>query len=283
MSDQRKRDLENFVRRIKYKDNPNTSGIISPETSLYKQALEARNIAEEALANEVLKNTGVPIPSKGASLSKKEDFLNRVLSETYPEFDGNPNLSFMDKPDGKNHGYYDSRFGSIKLNSETNQDISKALSTSLHEAGHKYDEQIRGFNPSKELLTGHPSQLDVAGMYEAAKKSDLDPTELYEIAAKGHHARIPDLRDADSFGLGALKSYLKSGKFKSVAGAVPVVGTAAAVGAAFASPDASAAVADAIVPGGVESLGPSDEDAAIENPQTNPELRKAALKKLMGR
>jgi len=227
--DQRRRDLENFIRKLKYKDSDWTGGMIEPALPLGRQAMEARNIAEEALAHQVLKNTGVPIPSNTASVSKKEDFLNRILNERYPEFEGNPNLSFMDKPDKSLHGYYDSNFGSIKLNPETNKDITKALATSLHEAGHKYDHQQLGYDVPKELMKKHSSQLDIPGMYDAAKKVDLDPTEMYEIAAKGHHARIPNLRDADSFGLGALKSYLKNGNFKSVAGPVAGLGMAAAM------------------------------------------------------
>jgi hypothetical protein len=38
---------------------------------------------------------------------------------------------------------------------------------------------------------------------------------------------------------------------------------------------------DMAVPGGVDSLGPSEEDAAIENPQANPELRRKALESLL--
>jgi hypothetical protein len=65
--------------------------------------------------------------------------------------------------------------------------------------------------------------------------------------------------------------------------AVPIIGTAAAGVAALSSPDASAAAADLVIPGGLESLSPSAEDATIENPQKNPELRKAALQKLLGK
>lgn len=48
----------------------------------------------------------------------------------------------------------------------------------------------------------------------------------------------------------------------------------------LASGDATAAIP---ILGEAESLEPSPEDAIIENPQASPELRKAALQKLMGR
>jgi hypothetical protein len=96
--------------------------------------------------------------------------------------------------------------------------------------------------------------------------------------AKGHHAEIPKLREG-SFGLGALKSMIKSGTFK----ALPIIGGAATAATALNTPDASAAIGDAFVPGGLESLGPSQDDEVIENPQANPELRKKALQGMLKR
>jgi len=104
----------------------------------------------------------------------------------------------------------------------------------------------------------------------------MDPSEVYEAMAGKHHAQIPKLREG-TYGLGALKNYLKSGTFK----ALPYVGTALAGAAALSSPDASAAAADLVIPGGLESLGPSEKDAAIENPQASPELRRKALESLL--
>jgi hypothetical protein len=45
---------------------------------------------------------------------------------------------------------------------------------------------------------------------------DLDPTEVFEHMAKGHHARVPNLRDADSYGLGALKALMQRGVFRAM-------------------------------------------------------------------
>ena len=62
--------------------------------------------------------------------------------------------------------------------------------------------------------------------------------------------------------------------------AAGLFGVLAGLGSALSSGDVSAAIP---VLSEAESLEPSPEDAIIENPQTNPELRKAALQKLMGR
>jgi len=165
--------------------------------------------------------------------------------------------------------------GNIYLNKELAKSRSpqKLTADLLHEGAHGYDDlkkimpadQVEDFN--KELRKLKASGFDL---------KNADPAQVYELIAKKHHAEIPKLREG-TFGLGALKNYLKTGTFK----ALPVIGTAAAGAAALSSPDASAAAMDMAIPGGVESLGPSAEDMAIENPQANPELRRKALESLL--
>ena len=281
--DLKKEALEKFAKKLSIGDY-SSGNLVMPNKSLGSQALEARNIAEQALANEFLKNTGLPIPDKFTSVSKAEDFLNSSLQEAYPEFD--PNVKLLSEKNDPylkgNLGFYSPKKSEIVLNRDSfsPKDIRNLLATTFHEGAHKYDDKILKYQLPKDLSSKN-GMLNFEDAYKTAKELDrpIDPTEMYEIAAKGHHARIPKLRDADSFGLGALKSYLKSGTFK----AIPIVGTAAAGAAALSSPDASAAAMDMAIPGGLESLGPSAEDMAIENPQKNPAARRAALEKLMGR
>ena len=279
--DLKKEALEKFAKQLSVGDY-SSGNLIMPDKALGTQALQARDIAEQALANEFLKNTGLPVPNRFTSVGKAEDFLNRSLQEAYPELE--PNLKLLSEKEDPflkgNLGTYSPKKSSIILNRAkfAPSDIKDLLATALHESAHQYDDKILKYRLPKELAQ-EKSQLDFKKAYDTAKELDrpIDPTEMYEIAAKGHHARIPKLRDADSFGLGALKSYLKSGTFK----AIPIIGTAAAGAAALSSPDASAAAADLAIPGGLESLGPSEEDAAIENPQANPELRRKALESLL--
>jgi hypothetical protein len=216
-----------------------------------------------------LDNTGIPIPDQKTSLSKKQDFLSQILKERYPELE--PNIQFDDL--AKDIGQY--KEGKISLNKELakGRDIQKLTSDVLHEGAHQYDD-VKKIIPSisqddfnKELRKLKASGFDL---------KNADPAQVYEMIAGKHHAQVPKLREG-TFGLGALKSYLKSGTFK----ALPIIGTAAAGAAALSSPDASAAAADLAIPGGLESLGPSEEDAAIENPQKNSELRRKALESLL--
>jgi hypothetical protein len=278
--DLKKEALEKFTKQLSVGDYF-SGNLIMPDKALGTQALQARDIAEQALANEFLKNTGLPVPDRFTSVGKAEDFLNSSLQQAYPEFD--PNVKLLSEKNDPylkgNLGFYSPKKSEIVLNRDSfsPKDIRNLLATTFHEGAHKYDDKVLKYQLPKDLNSKN-GMLNFEDAYKTAKELDrpIDPTEMYEIAAKGHHARIPKLRDADSFGLGALKSYLKSGTFK----AIPIIGTAAAGAAALSSPDASAAAMDMAIPGGLESLGPSAEDMAIENPQKNPAARRAALEKL---
>ena len=270
MANVRKKVLEDFAKDVE-KGIPLAEEYVGKSNNVYNDALRARNLSEEALAQKVLDDTNISIPDKSAPLSKKEDFLNQLLEKRYPELKKQMSFKEMDG----NLGLYDK--GGIYLNKELakSREPQKLAADLFHEGGHAYDDvkkivtpdQVDDFN--KELRKLKASGFDL---------KNADPAQVYELIGGKHHAQIPKLREG-SFGLGALKSYLKSGTFK----ALPVIGTAATAAAALSSPDASAAAADMVIPGGLESLGPSEEDAAIENPQRNSAARRAALQKLTGR
>ena len=222
--DERRKVLEAYVKQLQ-SGNPLAEDFVNPAKSVQSQALQARNLAEDALANEVLKNTGVPIPGKGSSQLKQEDFLNRILSERYPELSTDVRLQEMN-----DLGEYTD--GKINVSKKIANDPLRSVSTALHEAGHQYDDKILKFDGTDDV-----SKLK--GKITAPNGrllTDIDPAEAYEIIAKGHHAEIHKLREG-SFGLGALKSMLKSGNFKSIAGPVAGLG----LGAAMMPDEASAA------------------------------------------
>lgn len=266
----RKKALEDFAKDVEM-GIPLAEDYVGKTSDIYDDALRARNLAEDALVQKVLDNTGIPIPDKNTPISKKEDFLNQLLKERYPELKKTIKLEDLSGA----AGLY--RDGDIVLDKQTigKKSPQRLAADLFHEAGHAYDD-IKKITPeitqddfNKELRKLKASGFDL---------KNADPAQVYELIAQKHHAQIPKLREG-TFGLGALKSYLKSGTFK----ALPIVGTAAAGAAALSSPDISAAALDMAVPGGVGSLGPSEEDAAIENPQANPELRRKALQSLLKR
>lgn len=236
--DERRKALEAFSKQLMSGDERSGSFIDPELPALGNKALASRNLAEDALANEVLKNTGVPIPDKGASRLKQEDFMNRLMKERFPELE--PDVRVADLSKHEALGLYLPDKNIIGVDKKLTSDPIKSVSTLLHEGGHAYDNKVLGYDMPDELLKSK-SQMDIKGMYKQAMNSadELDPTQLLETAAKGHHARIPNLRDADSFGLGALKSMLKSGTFRGIAPVVAKAGLATAGGLASLASEAS--------------------------------------------
>jgi hypothetical protein len=280
---QRKKLLEQFAKQVG-QGNPLSEDLVrtslpeldhnAPITSKYqteaavnKRALQARDLAEDTLAHEVMKNTGIPIPNDNASRLKREDFLKQIIQERYPEFkigDDDLNLSMMNDKSVP-EGIYNADSGKMFIKNKPN--IIKNTSAALHEAAHKYDYEHLNFDGTDDVSALRSMKDNLPSKRAIA---DIDPSEAYELMAKGHHADIPKLREG-SFGLGALKSLLKSGTFKTIAGALPFAGTAMAL----SSGDANAAaeelpseipgvgqVYDAIRP---TAAGSANDDREMQN------------------
>lgn len=218
MPSPRRKALEEYAKNVEL-GMPQAEEYINKSGDVLRDALRARNLSEEALAQKVLDNTGIPIPDITSSIGKKEDFLNRILQENYPEIKSPIELKDMQDNAGEYFG------GKISLNRNlmNNRDIVKLTSDVLHEGGHNYDDikKIASFDGddfNKELRRLRAEGIDL---------KNTDPAEVYELMAGKHHAKIPKLREG-TYGLGALKSYLKSGTFKGMA---PVLAKGAAVGA----------------------------------------------------
>jgi hypothetical protein len=241
--------------------------------------LHARDFAGEALADQVLRNTGIPVPGEGSSRAKVEDFLNQLLKETHPELhDPNVNIEKM----GYANGSYFPGDDKIRLDDDMvkKDGLRKTVATTLHEGAHKFDNKMLDFDGSNSV-----KYQDLKNNVPNGRLlSDLDPMHQYDLMSKNHHAKIPNLRDADSFEHGALKSLMKSGTFRQIAGALPLIG---GIAAASMSGDASAAVP---LLDEADDIGESKDDEAMlmgeskgfNNYQKSPaaQARRDALKKL---
>lgn len=247
---------------------------------------QSRNLSEDALAEQVSRNTNIPVPDKRASKNKIVDFLNQHAEQRYPEVKGEIVLGdeLLDSSGRKAEALFHPRTGKIELAEDiAKKDPIKALSGIFHEKAHGFD-QVNKL-PSID-------KMDYEALDAALKiNPDLTPDQKYEILAGKHHGKIKGLREG-TFGLGALKSYLKSGNFKSILpGAVSLGAGAALAGSA------SDALADTIVPGGVESAGEGSDvtglspeqqqsvDASRELTGGAPlnQARLRALQKMLGR
>lgn len=216
--------LEEFSKQLS-QGLPFAEDFIEKGSNVEDNALLARNLSEDALGHQVLKNTGIPIPGKEASSSKVEDFLNRIHSERYPELTSNVKL-------GDGYAQYGGGQIDIGKNMAKNSPIESVVGKTLHEAGHQYDDQILG-KLGKDLNLRNLRNAKNAGF----DLKGMDPAQVYEYYSKGHHQTIPNLREG-SFGLGALKSMLKNGAFK----ALPLVGPALGAAMSLDSDNAAAAV-----------------------------------------
>ena len=259
MPSPRRKALEDYAKDVEL-GIPQAEDYVGKSGDVLNDALRARNLAEEALAQKVLDNTGIPIPDKTSPISRKEDFLNRILQERYPEIKNPIELKSMSGNAGEYLG------GKVSLNKDLikNRDIIKLTSDVLHEGGHGYDDAKKLVTPdmvddfNKELRRLRAEGYDLKNM---------DPSEVYEAMAGKHHAKIPKLREG-TYGLGALKSYLKSGTFKGIG---PVLAnTAGAAAGGIASLAAEAADS--------EEMGSASEQAALlrEIDQANREKKMLA-------
>lgn len=221
----RKKALEDFAKDVEM-GIPLAEDYVGKTSDIYDDALRARNLAEDALAQKVLDNTGIAIPDKSARRVQLEDFFAQLLDKTYPEINLDKLYVEPLSDQLKMEGYFDPKTKNIVVNQNSikNKGILSGVSSLFHEAGHAYDD-IKKITPeitqddfNKELRKLKASGFDL---------KNADPAQVYELIAQKHHAQIPKLREG-TFGLGALKSYLKSGTFKGIA---PLLVKGAAIGA----------------------------------------------------
>lgn len=248
--------LEDYAREVE-QGLPFAEDFINKDSNIEKNALRARSLAEDSLAQQVLKNTGIPIPDTSAPVKTQEDFMAQIFKERYPELE--PNIRIL--PDEKiqrivgqqTSGYYqpETEFKKPEIVINENElkrgGTVKGIGTLFHEAGHQYDDKI---------LKASTDELDLETLRKLVREGvdlkNMDPAEVYELYGAKHHAKIPNLREG-TYGLGALKSYLKSGTFKGLA---PVLakGAGAVAGGALSL---AAEAAD------VEEEGSALEQAAL--------------------
>jgi hypothetical protein len=252
MSEVRRKALEDYAKSVE-EGLPFSEDFIGKTRDVEDDALRARNFSEEALASKVLKDTGIPIPGKEAPRLKQEDFLNRIMKERYPELEPNVVL----EPSNYAGGY---EKGKIDINSDMAKiwTPERKVGTLLHESAHQYDDQVLG-KVGKNLDMGTLRKMQSKGM----DLKQLDPTTVYEMYAQAHHANIPNLREG-TFGLGALKNYLKKGTFRGVA---PILAGGAGLLASAASEASD-----------TEATGEAPEQAALLREVDEANRRKKAKK-----
>ena len=229
---------------------------------VYKQLTERigniKKGGEEFLKHS--KNIANIYPTESADMltPSKADILESLLKEQAPSTSREDHLSLINK--------YKKALLQDKPDAIDKQMMEKYIGVDRKKILDMPAEALR-FTPDREYVT-------------KVLESEYNPIQAENIRSQGHHAIRKDILEDIGHYEGRNIKRLSKG-LGLLGKAIPIIGTAAAGAAALSSPDASAAAMDMAIPGGLESLGPSEEDAAIENPQRNPAARRAALESML--
>lgn len=239
MDDKAKKEL---LRRISSGelDSHGIDDLISNESTNLDRSRGARDLAESTLGREYLRQTGVSIPNiKNASRKEMEAFLNKLKEEQYPELSDYS----VESRDLDAMGYSVPDKKRLLIDPKKHKSIEDIAGTLFHESGHAYDD-IKGTDSLSDSILNRDKQRELRKLQIIANETGISPDayDLSKIYQKGHHANIPKLRPDDSFGFGALKGLVKNKGFKSVTGALPIVGSLLGAGMALDSGDATAAI-----------------------------------------
>ena len=277
-------DFQKLIDRIKSgTDDLKVDDLVPTSKQMRNRAIDSSRLSEGALASQYLKDTGVSVPNiKTASRSEVESFLNKIKEEAYPELSKSAISVKNDMPD---YGSYNFNTKNVDVSKLTNPTKESLVGTAFHELGHAYDDSkgLVDSVPMDKITSGKKELLHALDKQGGRGYSKVDASVIEEIMNAGHHAKIPNLREG-TYGMGALKSLLKSKTFKS---AVPFIGPAIAGGVTMLdSGDASAATQAALpIVSEADSVGPEagSLEADVEDPTKSYEQRRKAIETLSNR
>lgn len=263
--------VKEYLKRVQSGDIE-VDDLIDKGSDYIDNAYQARDIAEKALANKFLEQTGLPMPEKGMSSSKLEQITGDLFKQMYPDL---PDPDIQVRSDLTEKGvaglyYPDKKLVQVNKNLDDLDFVGK----SLHELGHYSDHvgKNAGSIPVKQLTKAKKDAMKDIGIKSGRELLKLDSQIPSEIMQLGHHATD----DGRSLALSKLTNFFKNKKF---AKALPIIGPALGLGAAVTSGDVSAAVP---IAQDIESLGPKSgsPESIIENPKASNEERQKAIEQI---
>jgi hypothetical protein len=279
-----KDEYQKLIERIKDNDPELMEDLVPKSSNYVETARNARDLAENTLGSEYLKQTGVSVPNiKTATRSQLESFANKLKEEAYPELK-NTNIDIQDYLKGGNVGEFAPSKNQVSLSKHYLPDAESIAGKTFHELGHAYDETkgLTGSVADDALSMGKKGLIKSLGLKSGSDLTKLDPSVISEVMQLGHHAKIPGLRSS-SFGLSALKNLLSAKNFKSL----PLAGPAIAGALTLAATGDASAATQAATPILSEAgdIGPEADslEASIEDPTKSYEQRKKAIESLSKR
>lgn len=237
---------------------------------------QSRDLLEQFIGSEMMKNTSLPVDFKNDKAAKKtlEGLTSQYSDVMSPEWD----IYDMGKdPVGGLHT--DGTFGANKryLNKDT------AGQLIAHEPIHKMVRDSGGSsipdNIMNKLKLDIMKEKGISGGLDLAKKGALASHEIMQAGHLNPAAKItPSLRNAIA---------AATGKFGKLAKSVPLVGPALAAGATMLATGDVSAATQAVTPGlsEAENLGPEagSLESMVEDPTKSYEQRQKAIQELSKR
>lgn len=256
--------------------NANIDDLIEMSGDSLENSRQSRDLLEQFIGSEMMKNTSLPVDFKNDKAAKKtlEGLTSQYSDVMSPEWDV---YDMGKKTVGGLHT--DGTFGANKryLNKDT------AGQLIAHEPIHKMVRDSGGSSIPDDVMNKFKLDImkekGISGGLDLAKKGAM---EAHEIMQAGHlnpaAKTTPSLRNAIA---------AATGKFGKLAKSIPMVGPALAAGATMLATGDVSAATQAATPGlsEAENLGPEagSLESMVEDPTKSYEQRQKAIQELSKR
>lgn len=256
--------------------NANIDDLIDMSDDVLDNSRQSRDLLEQFLGSEMMKNTSLPIDFKNNKAAKKtlEGLTSQYSDVMNPEWDiydiGKDTVGGL---------HTDGTFGANKR--FLNKDVAGQLVA--HEPIHKMVRDAGGSSIPDDIMDnfkiGVMKEKGISGGLDLAKRGAMEAHEVMQAGHLNPAAKVtPSLRNAIA---------AATGKFGKLAKSVPLVGPGIAGLATLAATGDASAAAPAAIPilSEAESLGPEagTPESIVEDPTKSYEQRKKAIQELSQR
>lgn len=256
--------------------NANIDDLIEMSGDSLENSRQSRDLLEQFIGSEMMKNTSLPVDFKNDKAAKKtlEGLTSQYSDVMSPEWDV---YDMGKKTVGGLHT--DGTFGANKR--YLNKDVAGQLIA--HEPIHKMVRDSGGSSIPDDVMNKFKLDImkekGISGGLDLAKKGAMEAHEIMQAGHLNPAAKVtPSLRNAIA---------AATGKFGKLAKSIPMVGPALAAGATMLATGDVSAATQAATPGlnEAENLGPEagSLESMVEDPTKSYEQRQKAIQELSKR
>lgn len=256
--------------------NANIDDLIEMSGDSLENSRQSRDLLEQFIGSEMMKNTSLPVDFKNDKAAKKtlEGLTSQYSDVMSPEWDV---YDMGKKTVGGLHT--DGTFGANKR--YLNKDVAGQLIA--HEPIHKMVRDSGGSSIPDDVMNKFKLDImkekGISGGLDLAKKGAMEAHEIMQAGHLNPAAKVtPSLRNAIA---------AATGNFGKLAKSIPMVGPALAAGATMLATGDVSAATQAATPGlnEAENLGPEagSLESMVEDPTKSYEQRQKAIQELSKR